>query len=156
MVCSVLHELEIEMSIVDKAKSWYCCGTRRIRVWTYSNRSKLKGQQRQTGAEQNRRTDETWRVRGRVAAPDWYKKGNLENRRTSLKSEQVSPSVSKSPTKATGEGISSLLPPTQACSNRGHYCCKLFVFVRFGTISSLQKNFFFSFFFFPKTKLPSI
>lgn len=64
-----------------------------------------------------------------------------------LKSEQVSPSVSKSPTKATGEGISSLLPPTQACSNRGHYCCKLFVFVRFGTISSLQKNFFFSFFF---------
>lgn len=42
---------------------------------------------------------------------------------------------------ATGEGISTLLPPTQACSNCCHYCCKLFVFVRFGIIPSLPQNF---------------
>lgn len=42
---------------------------------------------------------------------------------------------------ATGEGISTLLPPTQTCSNCCRYCCKLFVLVRFGIISSLPQNF---------------
>lgn len=53
---------------------------------------------------------------------------------------RLSASLFNGPAGATGEGLGTLLPPTQACSNCCHYCCELFVFLRFGIKSSLPEN----------------